>query len=125
MRRKVRVSVASSGATPLAFVFCYFLFHLCVSLSLLSFQASAYVQVLLDGSVQLAHGGIEMGQGLYTKLTQVCATAMGVPLRDVHVTRTSTDTSANEQPTAASVSSDRYGMAIIDACEQVRGGAWA
>lgn len=60
-----------------------------------------------------------MGQGLHTKLTQVCATAMGVPLRDVHVMRTSTDTAANESPTAASVSSDRYGMAIIDACEQV------
>lgn len=60
-----------------------------------------------------------MGQGLHTKMVQVCATALGIPLSDIHISKTSTDTSANEPPTAASLSSDRFGLAILDACQQV------
>lgn len=78
------------------------------------------MHVLLDGSVQLHHGGVEMGQGLHTKMIQVCATALGVPVDTIHVSRTSTDTAVNEAATAASLSSDRFGLAIMDACRQVR-----
>lgn len=82
-------------------------------------QAGALVHVYTDGSVLLAHGGTEMGQGLHTKMAQVCARALGVKLEQVHVAETSTSTVANTSPTAASASSDLNGMAVLHACQQI------
>lgn len=60
-----------------------------------------------------------MGQGLHTKVCQVAAQAFGVPLEDVYVNDTSSDKVANTIPTAASMSTDLYGMATLDACRQI------
>ncbi|KAF8469090.1 Molybdopterin-binding domain of aldehyde dehydrogenase-domain-containing protein [Kalaharituber pfeilii] len=82
-------------------------------------QAGALVHVYHDGSVLVAHGGTEMGQGLHTKMTMVAAEALGVPLEDVYIAETATNTVANTSATAASASSDLNGYAIFDACEQL------
>lgn len=75
--------------------------------------------VYADGSVLVSHGGTEMGQGLHTKMAQVAASVFGIPMRLVHVAETATDKVANASPTAASMSSDIYGAAVLDASTQI------
>lgn len=82
-------------------------------------QAGALVHVYSDGSVLLAHGGVEMGQGLHTKMCQIAAEALGAPLAAIHFEQTSTTTVPNTSPSAASASSDLNGMAVLDACRQI------
>lgn len=82
-------------------------------------QAGALVHVYKDGSVLINHGGTEMGQGLHTKMLQVAATTLGVPLAKVRVAPTRTDKVPNTSATAASSSTDLNGGAVKDACEQV------
>mmetsp|Transcript_75814 Transcript_75814/g.158036 ORF Transcript_75814/g.158036 Transcript_75814/m.158036 type:complete len:1399 (+) Transcript_75814:266-4462(+) len=82
-------------------------------------QGAALVHIYTDGTVLVSHGGTEMGQGLHTKILQVAARALGIPVADVHIRETATDAVANTSPTAASASSDLYGMAVLNACEQL------
>ena len=83
-------------------------------------QAGALVMVYLDGSVLVTHGGTEMGQGLHTKVRQIAATALGVPLERVRVAPTRTDKVPNTSATAASSGSDLNGAAVKHACEEIR-----
>merc|ERR1719350_1345938 len=54
-------------------------------------QAGALVHVQKDGTVLVSHGGIEMGQGLHTKLAAVAATVLDIPLDAVYISETNTD----------------------------------
>lgn len=82
-------------------------------------QGGSLVHLYTDGTVLVSHGGTEMGQGLHTKVCQVAAQAFGIPVEDVYVNDTSTDKVANTIPTAASHSTDMYGMSTLDACRQI------
>jgi xanthine dehydrogenase large subunit len=83
-------------------------------------QAGALVLVYKDGSVQVSHGGTEMGQGLYTKTLQIAADALGVELEAVRVMPTRTDKVPNTSATAASAGADLNGAAVKNACETLR-----
>jgi xanthine dehydrogenase large subunit len=61
-----------------------------------------------------------MGQGLHTKMLQVAATTLGVPLSRVRLAPTRTDKVPNTSATAASSGADLNGGAIKNACEQIR-----
>ena len=92
-----------------------------ISFNLTAFnQAGALVHVYKDGSVLINHGGTEMGQGLHTKMLQVAATTLGVPLSKVRLAPTRTDKVPNTSATAASSGTDLNGGAIKNACEQIR-----
>ncbi len=84
-------------------------------------QAGALVHIFEDGSVQVNHGGTEMGQGLHTKIRQIAAQTLGVKLEMVRVTPTRTDKVPNTSATAASSGTDLNGAAVKNACETLRG----
>ncbi|MFC0268476.1 xanthine dehydrogenase molybdopterin binding subunit [Kushneria aurantia] len=78
-------------------------------------QAGALVQLYTDGSVLLNHGGTEMGQGLHTRVCQIAARELGLPLSRVRISATRTDKVPNTSPTAASSGADLNGMAVFEA----------
>ncbi|KAF1856237.1 hypothetical protein Lal_00001079 [Lupinus albus] len=82
-------------------------------------KRAAYVKIYEDGSVLLHHGGTEMGQGLYTKMTQVAAEELNVSVDSIYNKESQTDQVANASPTAASSGSDINGQAVKNACDQI------
>ncbi|MEO1986955.1 MAG: xanthine dehydrogenase molybdopterin binding subunit [Martelella sp.] len=83
-------------------------------------QAGALVHVYQDGSVQLNHGGTEMGQGLYIKVAQVVADVFQIDLERVKITATTTGKVPNTSATAASSGSDLNGMAAYNAAKEIK-----
>ncbi|XP_065184519.1 xanthine dehydrogenase/oxidase-like [Sycon ciliatum] len=83
-------------------------------------QAGAFIVVYVDGSVLLTHGGTEMGQGLHTKMIQICSRVLAIPTSKIFLSETSTDTVPNTSPTAASLSTDLNGGAVKNAAEKIR-----
>jgi xanthine dehydrogenase molybdopterin binding subunit len=83
-------------------------------------QAGALVLVYRDGSVQVNHGGTEMGQGLYTKIRGIAMRELGVREETVRMMKTQTDKVPNTSATAASAGSDLNGQAVHAACETLR-----
>ncbi|WP_395138197.1 xanthine dehydrogenase molybdopterin binding subunit [Schlegelella aquatica] len=83
-------------------------------------QAGALVNVYGDGTVQVNHGGTEMGQGLHTKVCQIVADELGVPFERVRVTASDTSKVPNASATAASSGTDLNGRAAQFAARQIR-----
>jgi xanthine dehydrogenase molybdopterin-binding subunit B len=83
-------------------------------------QAGALVLIYQDGSVQVNHGGTEMGQGLHTKILGVAARELGLPASSIRMMTTSTDKVPNTSATAASSGADLNGMAVAAACATLR-----
>jgi len=83
-------------------------------------QAGALVHVYTDGSIRLAHGGTEMGQGLFIKVAQVVAEVFSVPIEQIGITATTTAEIPNTSATAASTGSDLNGWAAHAAATTLR-----
>ncbi len=82
-------------------------------------QAGALIHIYADGSVQLNHGGTEMGQGLFTKVAQIVANTLNIDLEHIKITATNTGKVPNTSPTAASSGTDMNGMAAKLAAEKL------
>jgi xanthine dehydrogenase large subunit len=83
-------------------------------------QAGALVHLYTDGSVQLNHGGIEMGQGLMVKVAQIVAEEFGIDLAKVRITATTTGKVPNTSATAASSGADINGKAAQIAARTIK-----
>jgi xanthine dehydrogenase large subunit len=84
-------------------------------------QAGALVHVYKDGTVQLNHGGTEMGQGLFVKVAQVVADEFGIPIDRIRTNASDTSKVPNASATAASSGSDINGKAAQLAAAKIRG----
>ncbi len=94
-------------------------FGISFTLTLLN-QAGALVHVYKDGSIQLNHGGTEMGQGLHVKICQVVAEEFQVDLDRVRITATNTSKVPNTSATAASSGADLNGKAAQIAARAIK-----
>ncbi|XP_055537407.1 uncharacterized protein LOC129725498 [Wyeomyia smithii] len=83
-------------------------------------QLNAIVSIFAgDGTVAVTHGGIEMGQGMNTKVAQVTAYGLGIPLEKVSVKPSSTLTSPNAIVSGGSMTSEAVCYAVKKACEML------
>lgn len=82
-------------------------------------HARALVHVYQDGSVGVSTGGVEMGQGLNTKMVQVAAQAFGIDPSRVKLESTNTTRVANTSPSAASATADLNGKALENGCRAI------
>ena len=85
-------------------------------------QAGALLHIYTDGSVQLNHGGTEMGQGLMTKVAQIVAEELQIDVTRVKITATTTGKVPNTSPTAASAGTDLNGAAALAAARTLKAG---
>jgi xanthine dehydrogenase molybdopterin binding subunit/xanthine dehydrogenase small subunit len=83
-------------------------------------QASAWLLIYRDGSVQVNHGGTEMGQGLYAKVHGIVMRTLGLSSSRIRMMPTATDKVPNTSATAASSGADLNGAAVLLAAEELR-----
>lgn len=110
--QKSRILKKGIALTPVKFGISF-------TLTLLN-QAGALVHVYKDGSVQLNHGGTEMGQGAYIKIAQVVAEEFQIDVEKVKITATNTSKVPNTSATAASAEIDLNGKAAQEAARTIK-----
>jgi CO/xanthine dehydrogenase Mo-binding subunit len=82
--------------------------------------AGASLVVAADGSVTVAVGTTEIGQGMITVLSQIAAEALGCPVERVRVVEADTSRVPDSGPTVASRTTLMSGNAIRDAARKIR-----
>jgi CO/xanthine dehydrogenase Mo-binding subunit len=73
-----------------------------------------------DGTVTVAVGKVELGQGILTALAQIAAEELGVPLERIRMLPASTAYSPDEGVTSGSLSVQEGGKALRLACAEAR-----
>uniref|UniRef100_A0A182M2C9 Indole-3-acetaldehyde oxidase n=1 Tax=Anopheles culicifacies TaxID=139723 RepID=A0A182M2C9_9DIPT len=70
-----------------------------------------------DGTVSITHGGIEMGQGINTKVAQVAAHLLGIPIEKIVVHPTDSLLNANSNASQHTQATDGVAFAVKRCCE--------
>jgi CO/xanthine dehydrogenase Mo-binding subunit len=73
-----------------------------------------------DGTVTIASGKVDLGQGISTALAQIAAEELGVPLDKVRILPASTAYSPDEGVTSGSLSIQDGGKGLRKACAELR-----
>ncbi len=72
-----------------------------------------------DGTVSIATGKVELGQGIHTALAQIAAEELGVPLEKIRILPPSTEYCPDEGVTSGSLSIQDGGGALRKACAEL------
>ena len=72
-----------------------------------------------DGTVSIATGKVELGQGIHTALAQIAAEELNVPLEKIRILQPSTEYSPDEGVTSGSLSIQDGGGALRKACAEL------
>ncbi|KAG6464291.1 hypothetical protein O3G_MSEX014414 [Manduca sexta] len=79
---------------------------------------SVYISIYRgDGTVTISTGGVEMGQGANTKVAQVCARQLGIPLKYVHVISCHSFVASNNVFSGSSITTESVCYSTIKACD--------
>ncbi|KAK0168931.1 hypothetical protein PV327_002687 [Microctonus hyperodae] len=83
-------------------------------------QFNALVSIYArDGTVSVVHGGIEMGQGIHTKVAQVAAHTLGIDLDMINVKPSNNMAAPNNSVTGGSLTSESCAHATLKACKEL------
>jgi CO/xanthine dehydrogenase Mo-binding subunit len=85
-----------------------------------SIPASATVKVHSDGTVEVRHGSIEMGQGINTVITQIAAEEFGIPVNCVKIVHGDTTVCPQDHGPVSSRSTFFTGNAVRLACQDAK-----
>ena len=84
-------------------------------------QASALVSIFSgDGSVVINQGGVDMGQGMVTKIEQVASYILNVPMDLIRINLPNTEVIPNPTSTGGSTGTAYNGLAVKQTCERIR-----
>ena len=84
-------------------------------------QTTALVSIYEgDGTILVRQGGVDMGQGMITKLAQIAAYSLNVPIEFIRVDTADTRVIPNPSNTGASTGTQFSGRAIMQACNALK-----
>lgn len=84
-------------------------------------QAAAIVSIYSgDGSISINQGGVDMGQGMMTKVEQIASYILNVPMELIQIHKPSTKVIPNPSSTGGSTGTAYNGEAVKQACEKMR-----
>jgi len=83
-------------------------------------DVNAYLHIAEDGQVTFFSGKIEMGQGVMTSLTQMCAEDLGVPVERIHIVMGDTASCPWDMGTFGSMTTRFFGPAVRAAAAQAK-----
>lgn len=69
-----------------------------------------------DGTIVITHGGIEMGQGINTKVVQVCAYLLKVPIHKIQIKANTTTIAPNCAVSGGSVTTQYAYIGVRNCC---------
>jgi CO/xanthine dehydrogenase Mo-binding subunit len=114
-RRRAGLAAAPAAADKRRGLGVSSVVYICAYLS-----TSAVIRMLDDGTLTVATGAVDIGQGSDTAIAQMCAAALGVPVAAVNVVEADTDATPFNSGTNASRVTYMLGRAVDEAARDLK-----